>query len=139
MPAAKLFLDFDTRKFVDSSGTAVVELTGKKGSIREYELAIVQDGTPMTMPEGATVDVALKKTSAAAGDLLTQVSAARSGWGTGTRWVFKLDLTDERFDTVLGTKVDFEVRLELPDGQVIPSRTVPFTIEKNVMLDDGGS
>jgi len=137
MPAAKLVLDFDSRKFLNADGSAIIALSGKRGSIREYELAIQQEGVVMGLPDESTVKAALKKTTDPAGTYLVEADAARSGWGTGSRWFFTLDLTDEAFDDVQGKVVDFEVLMELPDGQHIPSKTVQFTVEKNVIT--GGS
>lgn len=134
MPAAKLNFDFDTRKFSDAFGTTITTFTGKKGSIREYELSILQNNIAMSLPHGATVSVALKKTSASAGDTLTESEAERVGWGSGSRWSYTLNLTDVAFDAVLGASVDFELLIVLLDGQRIPSLTVPFKIEKNVQV-----
>jgi hypothetical protein len=134
MPAAKLTLDFDNRKFYDSSGVVIIAMSGKKDSIREYELIIQQDGQPMSLPDTTTITVAMKKTADPAGTLLTSTVAARSGWGTGSRWVFTLDMTGDPFTPVLGTKVDFDIMIVLPDGQQFMSLTVPFTIEKPVQV-----
>jgi hypothetical protein len=133
MPAAKLNFDFDTRKFSDVNGGIIQSFTGKKNSVREYELSIQQNGVSLTLPTGSTVTVALKKPGDPAGTLLTQAEAERVGWGTGSRWSYILDLSDDTaFTPVLGTSVDFEILMVLPDGQHIPSLTVPFKIEKNV-------
>lgn len=134
MATAKLTLDFDTRKFFDGTGAAIQTFSGKKDSIREYELTVVQGGVPLSFPAGATVKAAMKKTSSPAGTLLLEADAVRAGWGTGTRWIFTLDLTGDVFTSVMGTNVDFEVLMQFPDGQHIPSLTVPFAIQKNVML-----
>lgn len=134
MPAAKLSLDFDTRKFFDFAGVQVTAFTGKKNSIREYELTITQDNLPISLPDGTTIKVAMKKTSSPAGTLLLEVDAERAGWGSGSRWFYTLDLSGEPFAAVLGTNVDFELLIILADGQHIPSLTLPFAIEKNVML-----
>lgn len=134
MATAKLSLDFDTRKFFDGTGAAVLSFAGKKESIREYELTILQGGSPLSLPSGTTVKVGMKKTADPAGTLLTEVDAVRGGWGTGSRWFFRLDLSDAAFDAVLGTSVDFEILMDFPDGQHIPSVTLPFKIDKNVQL-----
>lgn len=134
MPAAKLILDFDSRKFFDASGAVVLSMTGKKTSIREYELTIQQNGKAMSLPADTEVTVAMKKTTAPAGSLLTSVEADRSGWGTGTRWYFLLDLSADAFASATGTTVDFDVMIIFADGQQIMSVTVPFKIEKNVQI-----
>jgi hypothetical protein len=136
MATAKLTLDFDTRKFFDGTGASIQTLSGKKDSIREYELTITQGGVPLSLPAGTTVKAAMKKTTSPAGTLLVEADSVRVGWGTGSRWIFTLDLSGDAFGTsgVLGTNVDFEVLMDLPDGQHIPSITVPFAIQKNVML-----
>lgn len=134
MPAAKLNLDFDTRKFSNADQTQITSFTGKKNSVREYELSIQQNGVALSLPTGTIVKVALKKTNDPAGILLTEVTAESVGWGSGSRWSYVLDLSDDTaFNPVLGLSVDFEVVMILPDGQRIPSLTMPFKIEKNVM------
>jgi hypothetical protein len=133
MPAAKLVLDFDTRKFTDAVGSLVLSFTGKKDSIREYELLIQQNNVTMSLPSGATVKAAMKKVTDPPGTILVEADATRAGWGTGSRWFFTLDLTDVAFNTVLGTNVDFEILIELADGQRIPSLTFPFKIEKQIL------
>lgn len=135
MPSAKLTLDFDTRKFTDANGAVVLTLSGKKNSIREYELTIVQNELAMSLPAASTMTVALKKTTDVAGTLLWEDTATRHGWGTGSRWHFFLDLTGEEFTTaILGTNVDFDIMIILPDGQQFMSVTVPFKIEKPVQV-----
>lgn len=134
MPAATLTLDFDSRKIFDGVGALVTAFAGKKNSIREYELTITQGGAPMSLPDGATVKVALKKTSSPAGTLLVEADAERGGWGSGSRWFFTLDLSGDAFNSVLDTNVDSEILIDLPDGQHIPSLTIPFKIDKNVMI-----
>lgn len=133
MPSAKLTLDFDTRKFFNADGSAIQAFSGKKNSVREYELSVTQNNVALSLPDGTTLSAALKKPSDPAGTLLSESTGTRAGWGTGSRWFFILDLSDDAFNTVLGFNVDFEVRMELPDGQIIPSLTIPFKIEKNVM------
>lgn len=134
MATAKITLDFITRKFFDGSGAAISTFSGKKNSIREYELAVTQGGVPLSFPAGATVKAAMKKPTSPAGTLLVEADAVRAGWGTGTRWIFTLDLTGEAFVSVIGQNVDFEVLIDFPDGQHIPSLTIPFAVQKNVML-----
>lgn len=135
MATAQLVLDFDTRKFFDGNGTALPSWGGKKDSIREYELSVIQDDVPLSFPNGTTITVALKSTSSPAGTLLGEFTASRRGWGTCSRWFFTLDLTDDAFagSAVLGKNVDFEVLIEFADGQRIPSLTIPFAIQKNVL------
>lgn len=134
MPAAKLILDFDSRKFFDASGAIILSMTGKKVSIREYELTIQQNERAMSLPIGTTVTVAMKKTTAPAGSLLMSAEADRSGWGTGSRWYFVLDLSADAFGSATGTSVDFDVMIIFPDGQQIMSLTLPFKIEKNIQI-----
>lgn len=133
MPAAKYSLDFDNGKLSDSKGTLIQSLSVKNESVRDFELAITQNGVAMSLAGGATVKVALKKMSAAAGVLLFEDDAIRSGWGSGSRWFFRIDLTAPAFDPIVGTTVDFEILISLPDGQRIRSVTFPFVIAKNVM------
>jgi hypothetical protein len=133
MPAAKYSLDFDTGKLYDGTGAQIQALSLKKNSVRDYELSINQVGVAISLPSGSTVKTALKKTSSPGGTLLMEFDAVRGGWGTGSRWFVTLDLTDDLFTAVLGTSVDFEILMELPDGQRIRSLTIPFTIAKYVM------
>lgn len=135
MPVAKLNLDFDTRKFSDSQGTIISAMTGKKDSIREYELSVIQNGTPLTLPDDTVIIAALKQTSVAAGSLLTSSTAVKSGWGSGTRWTFRLEMTGPTFNPPIpGTKVDFDIMILLSDGQQFMSLTIPFAIEKAVQV-----
>jgi hypothetical protein len=92
MPAAKLTLDFDTRKFSDANNAVITAFTGKNGSIREFELSIVQLGVPLNLPEGTTLEVALKRTADPPGTTLTEAEAHQVGWGSGSRWSYKIDL-----------------------------------------------
>jgi hypothetical protein len=134
MATANITLDFDTCKFFDGTGAAIQTFTGKKDSVREYQLTVTQGGVPLSFPEGATVKAAMKKSTDPAGTLLLEANATRVGWGSGTRWIFTLDLSGAPFTAVMGTNVDFEVLMNFPDGQQIPSITVPFAVQKNVML-----
>src|SRR4030095_11797965 len=128
MPAAKYSLQFDTGKFFDGAGAPVLTFVVKNKSIKDIELAITQNNVAMSFPAGTSVKAALKKTTAAAGVLLLEDDAVRSGWGAGSRWFFRLDLTGAAFDAVAGNTLDFEILIELPDGQRIRSLTIPFTI-----------
>ena len=107
MPAAKYSLQFDTGKFFDGAGAPVLSITVKNKSVKDIELAITQNNVGISFPTGASVKAALKKTTAAAGVLLFEDDAVRSGWGAGSRWFFRLDLTDTAFDAVVGNAVDF--------------------------------
>lgn len=139
MPAAKIFLDWDTRKFFDIGGNEVAGLAGKNKSIRTYELAILQNTEPVPLPATSTVKAGVKKPADPPGTLLSEAVATRSGWATGSRWYFTLDLTNIAIDALFtgalaAYSASFEIYMELPDGQQLASVTVPFTIEKNVVL-----
>lgn len=137
MPAAKIFLNFDTRKFLDQNGANVTTINGKAGSVRKWELAITQNDTPLDLPDGTTVSVGVKDPGADPGTLLASADATLAGWGSGSRWFYLLDLTDTGILAFIGTAVKknatFEVLIELPDGQKLPSLSVPFELEKNVV------
>lgn len=138
MPAAKLFIDWDTRGILGPDQSTITKLTGKNKSIRNYELGILQDGEPVPLPATSTVEVGVKSFSDPPGTTLALATAARSGWGTGSRWYFTLDLTNPAIDPLFGTNTQlyaaaFEIYMELPDGQQIATSPITFTIEKNVI------
>jgi hypothetical protein len=133
MPAAKISLDIDTRKLIGATGSTLQGFSGKKGSVLDFQLAITQATIPLSLPPGTTVQVAMKRVADPAGAYLLHVSANPTGWGTGSRWFFRLDLSAPAFSTVLGLPVDFEILISLPDGQRILSLPIAFTVLKNVM------
>jgi hypothetical protein len=133
MATAKLVLDFDTRKFFTGAGAAIISFQGKKDSIIEYELSVTQNNVPLSFPTGTTIKVGLKSSTAPPGTLLVEADCVRGGWGSGSRWFFRLDLSGEALVPLMGKKLDFEVLIEFPDGQRIPSATVQFDFQKNVI------
>jgi hypothetical protein len=143
MPAAaKLQFDFDTRVLKDGNGVSVTSLTGKIKTVRLYELAIMQGGQALPLPATTTITVALKKTTDPPGTLLTTATATREGWGSGSRWYYTLDLTDAALDALFSSTVQtvstqYEIYMVLPDGQKLASITIPFTLEKNVIIPPG--
>jgi hypothetical protein len=132
MPAAKVSLDLDTRRLSTTTGTTVQGLSGKRGSILDFQLAVTQAGLPVNLPIGSTIEVGMKVSTADPGDLILHADADATGWGTGSRWFFRLDLTTG-FDAVVGKSVEFEVVINMPDGQRIASLTVPFNILRQVI------
>lgn len=137
MAAIKISLDLDTRKFADFNGNTIQAFTWKKGTVVDFQLAITQNGVGVNLPSGSAVEAAIKKTSDLAGTYLFHTDAVLSGWGSGSKWFFRLDLTAPAFEdpTVLGKTLDFEVLLTFPeaDGQRIASLAVGFTVGKNVI------
>jgi hypothetical protein len=136
MAAVKLGLDLDSRKFSDVNGATVQSLVWKKGTVVDYQLTILQGGVGVSLPSGTTVEVGIKKTTDPAGTLLFHADATASGWGSGSKWFFRLDLTGPSFadPTILGKSVDFEVLITIPDGQRFASLTISLTIAKNVQV-----
>lgn len=137
MPAIKIGLDIDTRKLINSfTGAALVTFSAKSGNIIDFELAITHNDVPFNIPADAMVEFAVKKPSASPGTYLAHSVASRTGWGTGSRWFFRVDLNpDPPYPaTELGKNQEAEILITMPgDGQRISSLTFNFVILKNVI------
>jgi hypothetical protein len=134
MPAVKIALDIDTRKLVNLlTGATLQTFSAKNGNIIDFELSITHLDVPISLPVNSSVTFAVKKPTDQAGTYIISDDAVRSGWGTGSRWFFRADLSTVPIDQV-GKNLEAEILLETPnDGQRISSLTFVFIVLKNVI------
>jgi len=134
MPAVKIGLDIDTRKLVNlSTGATLQTFSAKNGNIIDFELSITHMDVPLSLPVNSSVKFAVKKPSDVAGTYIVSDDAVRAGWGTGSRWFFRADLSAVPIDQ-LGKQLEAEILMVMPDdGQRISSLTFNFVVLKNVI------
>ncbi len=135
MPAVKITLDIDTRKLTNSAGATVQTLSVKNGNIIDFELSITHSLVPISLPNNSSVKFAVKRPTDPAGTYVVSSDAVRSGWGTGSRWFFRVDLADPPVVAAdIGKPLDAEILIITPgDGQRIASLGFTFTVLKNVI------
>lgn len=133
MPAVKIGFNLDSRKLISSIGAVLQSFSIKRGSVVDFELSITQNELPVNLPNLSSVEFGAKLPAADPGTYVFHTTAERTGWGSGTRWFFRVDLNTGDYTDVLGKPLDSEILIQMPDGQRIASLNAVFTILKNVI------